>query len=147
MMIDELSTAGAIPVLEMTLRFAGARQRIIAHNIANLDTPGFRPADASPQAFQKTLREAVDERNARTGGEQGELHWRDTKEIRHAGADGRIELVPQTPSSNILFHDRNNRDLERTMQDLAENVGVYRISADLLRSRYEVLKSAIAERV
>jgi hypothetical protein len=33
------------------------------------------------------------------------------------------------------------------MQDHAENAGVYRIAADLLRSRYSQLKEAIAERV
>jgi flagellar basal body rod protein FlgB len=47
----------------------------------------------------------------------------------------------------VLFHDRNNRDLERLMQGLAENTTTYRVAADLLRSRYDVLRTAISQRV
>jgi flagellar basal-body rod protein FlgB len=148
MLIDELSNSGAIPALEMTLRFAGARQRLLAHNVANLSTPDFRPVDVSPEGFQKMLREAVEKRSERTGVEGGELPWRPTREIRRAepGSGTEIELRPATPSKNILFHDRNNRDMERTMQDLAENMGVYRVASDLLRTRFDLLRSAIAER-
>jgi flagellar basal body rod protein FlgB len=83
---------------------------------------------------------AVDDRNARTGGEQGDLRWSETSEVKHAKGDGGLRLEPTTASPNILFHDRNNRDLERTMQDLVENTAVYRMSADLLKSRYDLLR-------
>lgn len=146
-MINDLVNAGAIPSLELTMRFAGARQRLIAHNIANLSTPDFRQLDVAPADFAHALRSAIDERRERTGGEIGELRVKSTRQIRF-GADGAgsVSLTPRTPSGNILFHDRNNRDLERLMQDNAENVAVYRLSAELLRSRFEILRSAIAER-
>lgn len=145
MLITDLANSGAIPSLEASLKFAGARQRIIAHNIANLSTPDFRPVDADPAQFAQILRKAVDERRARTGGEHGELRLKGNRQIEFT-PDGRVALNPRTPSGNILFHDRNNRDLERLMQDNAENVAAYRLSAELLRSRYELLKAAIAER-
>lgn len=145
MLIGDIANSGAIPALELMAKFAGARQRIISHNIANLDTPNFIPTDASPAAFQQALGEAVAERRARTGGEHGDLQFTDTRQV-DVTADGQVLLTPGTPSGNILFHDRNNRDLERLMQDNAENVGAFRVATDLLRSRYEILKSAIAER-
>ena len=58
-----------------------------------------------------------------------------------------MELHPKTPSRGILFHDRNNRDLERMMQDLAENVAVFRIVTDLLKNQYSKIRDAISERV
>ncbi len=145
-MIESLGTAGAIPALEMTLQFAGARQRVIAHNIANIDTPNFQPKDADPGEFQKVLGEAVQQRRERNGGTSGALEWKESRQIRR-GPGGTLRLDPQTPSGNVLFHDRNSRDLERTMQDLVENAGVYRVATDLLRSRYQIIQSAIAERV
>ncbi len=145
-MIEGLSNAGATPVLEMMLRFAGQRQRIIAHNIANLDTPDFRPADVSPTTFQATMARAVDQRRARTGGEHGALAWKETPELVRDDA-GELRLVPRTPSGNVLFHDRNNRDLERLMQDLAENSVAFRTAADLLRSRMDVIRAAISQRL
>jgi flagellar basal body rod protein FlgB len=92
------------------------------------------------------LAEAVEERDARTGGQDGELRWSETSEVKHEGGGG-LRLEPTTASGNILFHDRNNRDLERNMQDLVENTAVYRVSADLLKNQYDQLRSAIAERV
>jgi len=144
MFMDEVTSSGAMPALEMTMRFAGARNRILAHNIANLDTPNFQPMDVSTSGFQQQLRQAVDDRRARTGG-QGELNLQATREVQ-AGAGGALQLRPRTPGTNILFHDRNNRDLEKTVQDLVENVGVFRISADLLRGKYESLRLAMTER-
>jgi flagellar basal-body rod protein FlgB len=145
MLIDEIGNSGAIPVLEATLRFAGARQKLIAHNIANADTPDFREQDVDPRGFEQILRVAVDERRKRTGGEHGALRLRSSRQVE-LGADGTLELRPRTPSGNILFHDRNDRDLEKLMQANAENVGVYRATAELLKSRFDLLKSAIAER-
>lgn len=147
-LMSDITSSGALPALEMTIRFAGQRQRIIAHNIANLTTPDFRPADVSPQAFQSALSEAIDDRRARTAG-QGELHLPQTREIRQrmSPSGGQLVLRPRTPASGVLAHDRNNADLERLMQDLAENTAVFRTAVDLLRSRGELIKGAIAQRV
>lgn len=146
MFIDELTSSGAIPSLELSVRFAAERQRMIAHNVANLSTPDYRPMNVSPRDFQKALAEAVDRRRTRTGGESGSLDFQGTREVSIA-RDGRMTLSPRTPSPGILAHDRNNRDFERTMQDLVENAAAFRVATDLLRSRYQILGSAIAERV
>lgn len=146
MFVDDLLSSGSIPVLEATLRFAGARQQIINHNIANLETPDFRPMDVSPQAFQRALSQAIQKRREAGGGMTGALDLGSTDEIR-TGASGEMELTPRTASGNILFHDRSNSDLERLMQANAENAMVYKMSGELLRSRYAMLRDAMAERV
>ncbi len=144
-MIKDLANAGAMPALELTLRFAGARQKIIAHNIANLDTPNFQPKDVSPEEFQGVLADAIQTRRSGGGGASGEFEWRETRQIRRSGADG-LRLEPRSESPGVLYHDRNNRDLERTMQDMVENAGMYRVASDLLRQRYSLLRAAIGER-
>ena len=145
MLIGDITNAGAIPVLEMTAKFAAARQRVIAHNVANIDTPGFLPLDLSTTEFQNQLRSAVEDRRTRNGS-VGELKFKGTDQVR-VGSDGQLRIVPKSSGGNILFHDRNNRDLERLMQSNAENVAVFRVSTELLRSRYDILRSAMAERV
>ncbi len=144
-MINDLSSSGAIPALEMTLRFAGARQRVIAHNVANIDTPGFQPKDVSPRHFQEVLGEAIDARRAGDAGSGDGFEWRESRQIRHDGRGG-LTLEPLSESPGVLFHDRNNRDLERTMQAMVENAGMYRVASDLLRQRYSMLRAAISER-
>jgi len=146
MLIQDLASAGSLPVLSEMLRFAGQRQRLLTHNIANMDTPDFRPLDASPADFQNALRTAVEARRARTGGERGEIDLVETGEVVRS-SDGGMSLKPKTPSAGILFHDRNNRDLERMMQDLAENGMVYRMTTDLMRRQGDLLRTAISQRV
>lgn len=145
MFIDDVTSSGAMPVLEATMRFAGARNRILTHNIANLSTPDFRPTDVSTTGFQSQLRKAVEDRRGRTGGGHGQLDVKDSREVQFSPS-GNIRLRPTTAGSGILFHDRNNRDLEKSVQDIVENVGVFRVASDLLRSKYETLRIAMTER-
>ena len=144
MLIDGLSNAGAIPALELAMRYAARRQDLIAHNIANLDTPEFIAKDVRPAEFQRVLGEAIDRRRAARGA--GELEWDETREMR-TGPDGGLSLEPRTPAGGVLFHDRGSRDLERMMQDLAENAGMFRVASEMLRGRVGSLRNAIAERV
>lgn len=146
MIIDQVTNAGAMPTLELVMRFAGQRQRQIAHNVANLSTPDFQPVDASVSGFQDTLRDAIQARRARTGGMQGELSWEPTRELAR-GPRGELEVHAGTPSGGVLFQDRNNRDLERLMQQVAENAAAFRIASDLMRQQTSMMRSAMAERV
>lgn len=146
MFINDVINSGSVPTLELAVRFAGQRQALINHNIANIDTPDFRPLDASPAQFRRMLARAIDDRRARTGGEIGSLDWKATEELRR-DSDGELSLTPRTPARGILFHDRNNRDLERLMQDNAENGAAYRVAVDMLKNRHDALRAAISERV
>ena len=141
-MIDMVTNAGALPTLELSVRFAARRQEILAHNIANLSTPDFQPLEAPVEEFRDVLRDAVRERRARTGGHHGELDWKGTRQIVR-GPGGQLRLNPTTPSGNIMFHDRNNRDLERAMQDLAENAAAFQVASELLRNRMQALRGAV----
>jgi flagellar basal-body rod protein FlgB len=145
-LLDAVISAGPMPALELTMQFAARRQAVLAHNIANIDTPNFLPIDVSVPAFQRTLAQAIDARRAAGGGMHGPLDWKPTRELAQE-PDGRLRLVPRTPSPGILFHDRNNRDVERLMQDLAENVGVFRLATDLMRHHASRVRDALAERV
>ena len=145
-MLGDITSYGALPALEASMRFAAARHPLILNNIANLSTPDYRPMDVSVEGFQKALRQAIDERRTANGGQSGSLPLSDSREVGVL-ADGRLALRPSTPSDNILFHDRNNRDLERTMQSLVENSTVFRVSTELIKNRFDLLRSAIAERV
>lgn len=49
----DLTRNGPIALAENRLAWLDARQRILARNVANADTPGFRPSDAVP--FQEVM--------------------------------------------------------------------------------------------
>lgn len=136
-----------MPAAEMLLKFAGQRQKIIAHNIANIDTPNFQTKDVDPQAFQEMLGDAIGKRRKKNGGAFGALEWKESAEVRKVGRGNDFKLTPTSSGGGILHHDRNDRDLERMMQDMVENATAYRVAADLLRSQRNQLQNAIAQRV
>tara|TARA_R110002096_G_scaffold435816_4_gene663281 strand:- start:89562 stop:90008 length:447 start_codon:yes stop_codon:yes gene_type:complete len=147
MLIGNLESSGAMPAAEMLLKFAGQRQKIIAHNIANIDTPNFQTKDVDPQAFQEMLGDAIGKRRKKNGGAFGALEWKESNEIKRIGRGNDFQLNPTSSQGGILHHDRNDRDLERMMQDMVENATAYRVAADLLRSQRNQLQNAIAQRV
>lgn len=146
MFIEHISNAGALPALRAMMSFAAQRQKLIAHNIANFETPNFQPVDVSPQTFQAALADAVAERRASNGGTHGAVNLGRSDEFEQ-GANESLLLRPRTPVGGVLTHDRNSSDLERTMQSLVENAATFRVAADLYRARTGVMKKAFGERV
>lgn len=148
MILDDVLSSGALPALEATMRFAGQRNRLIGHNIANISTPNFQQKDVSPRDFQQWLARAVDERRAKTGGGHGELELElDSDRQFRVQRGGGFEIEPLKSNGGVLAHDRNNRDVELLMQDLAENLAAYQVATDLMRSQMGTIAVAISQRV
>ena len=144
MFIRDLVTADELPALEQSLRFSAQRQRVIAHNIANIDTPNFQPLDVSISGFRETLGRALEDREKAWGGKRGALELRETRELKRNDR-GLLELRPSTEGDNILFHDRNNRSLERLMQQLQENTAEFTTTTELMRAKMDLLRTAVDE--
>ena len=144
-MIQGMFNSGSLPVLERLLQFTEQRQAALAHANANLSTPGVRPADLSVADFQAALRQAIDQRRASAAGVSGPLALRDTAQL-HFRPD-RLDAIAEPTNDNVLFHDDNNRDVERLMQHLAENALMHRTGIELMRSEFSRLQTAIRGRV
>ncbi|MFA9478642.1 flagellar basal body rod protein FlgB [Phycisphaerales bacterium AB-hyl4] len=144
-MIEGLFDRGAMQSVERLVQFTGERHRMLTDNIANLSTPNFRPRDVDPGEFRSALRQAQDQRRDSKTPNAGRLEMRNTRNMTFQ-RDG-IDTRPRAMNRNILFHDRNNRDLERTMQDLAENTLAHNVGIELLKNEFDMLKIAIRERM
>jgi flagellar basal-body rod protein FlgB len=145
-MLTELVNSEGIDVLSRTLQFAGQRHKLIVHNVANLTTPKYRPLDVNPKAFREALSEAVKERREAHDSKGGKpFRPKDTRQIEFGRES--MRLNPKPSGQNVMFHDQNDRDLERIMQDLAENTMVYRQATDFLNSRFKLLQTAIKGRL
>ena len=140
-MIDGLLGNSSLPALERSLQFMGARQKLLVGNIANAETPGFRPVDVDPRVFQGALREALD---ADEIDAQGSLSFEDSSAVSFG--NGSAELKPEILGDNIMFHDGNDRSMERLMQRLSENVYAFRAASQLIRGQFDLINTAIRER-
>ncbi len=144
MFISSITDRGATPALVATLAYTQARHRVIAENVANWGTPGYRTKRLDPQLFQEALGEALDERKKGAG---RAFEVPSTAQF-HTDSRGGLRLTPVTePAENVLFHDGSNMSIERQMADLAENAMTHEMATTMLRGRFEGLRKAIRGRL
>lgn len=144
-MIAGLFDNGSLPSLERVVQFTSQRQKLLAGNAANLTTPYYKPTDLDPKSFQQALGDAIDKRRGGVNPTGGPLEMSDTDQLSFN--PGGIDATPIESNDNILFHDQNNRDIERLMQRIAENTLAHNAAVDLVRNQFEMLEVAIRERI
>jgi len=144
MLLDDMFDRGSIPVLERVIEFTEQRQRLLAHNIANIDTPSYQTQDLDVDGFQRMLTRAVDRRR---DGLRRPTVFRGTSTVG-IDAGGHVQAKALTPATgNVLFHDGNNRNAEKLMADLARNEIQHNMAFRLLRNQMQLLQTAIRGRV
>ncbi len=137
------SGKGQLPVVRRSAEFAEKRHKLIANNIANMDTPGYRAKDLDTKSFFKALRTAIDERekhHPRTFEFEGGRNI----DISPYGKANYRTIVP--PDSATLRHDGNNVEVEHEMTKMVKNTFYYKFCTQRMQSVYRKLKSAVVGR-
>lgn len=124
-----------IGALNTSLNLRLLNQNVIASNIANADTPGYK---AQRVEFETKLREVLDAGGA---SEAQKLH---------AKSKGVSETDPVNPEiyddpNGIESLDGNTVDRAQEMARMAENQILYDASVELLKKKLGMLRYAISE--
>ena len=135
-MINSLFQNTAIPALEQVVNFAQTRHNVLAGNIANIDTPGYRMRDLSPEKFQERLKTALTERD--------ELRTSVQVSPGHA-AENPLASV-STSLVDLLHHDDTNVNLEQQILAIAKNELQHNTALTIMASQFRLLQAAISER-
>ena len=137
-MYSSMFESTTIPMLQEVLNFAEARHTVLAGNIANLDTPGYKVRDLSVDDFQTRLKEAIQQSHQppapRSPGEP------DQEE------DLMFAKVSEDPKS-ILYHDNSNVGLEYQVTEMVKNQIQHNLALSLLTSQFHMLRAAISGQV
>lgn len=139
-MIRSISNETADKAIVAALNGLMARQKAIANNLANVDTPGFK---ASEVRFEERLREAL----AREGERQPIMLV--TDHPRHISTTARSvdlvkpEVIRLANTTNRI--DGNNVDIDREMVKLAETTLSYNALVQLISSRIALGRYLINE--
>lgn len=141
-MIEAILNRLANPAIDKMLSFTEARHRVIAENVANIDTPGYRTKQLDPGLFQKALRRAIDAQKREPA---APMSVGRTREFRDQ--DGQLVVTPSLePTENLLFHDGTNARIEKEMSELASNTMMHQLSVEFLNNHYRMLKRSITGR-
>ncbi len=92
-----------------------ARQKLVASNIANIDTPGYKAKDIDFQF-----------------------------EFHQASAQGQAPNVVDTPGL-VVKSDGNNVSLDREARLLSENALRFNVASNLMKAQLKIVESAIKE--
>lgn len=137
-MLPELFQSSSVPLLEQVVNFSQARHNVLAGNIANIDTPGYRTRDLSPELFQARLKEALEERDA----------LRRSQGLRGAYPEGVDPLAESGRNlESILRHDGVNVGIEGQVTEIAKNQVQHNMALAIMNSQFRLINTAISERV
>ena len=145
-MLSSMFDSTTIPVLEQVVNFTQARHGVLAGNIANLDTPGYKTRDLSPEEFQSRLQEAIDARKDRQLSPSYEINaalaGRDPERIWQG--DGMDEVRESIKS--VLYHDNSDVSIEQQVAEIGKNQAQHNMALQIMLSQFRLLRSAITER-
>ena len=130
--------------LTQVIAFTNERVKVLADDVANIDTPGYRMRDLDVERFNKTLSRAIAQSS------------RQNPNSSSIGLPSIDDLDTNLGSSNnpnaadlrgIVFHDDNDRSIEKLMVQVTKNAGRHAQAATLLRKQVELLQLVISENV
>ena len=124
---SKIQFSGTDAYLRAAMGGLAARQRAIANNVANIDTPNFK---ASEVRFEDTLKTAISRGRPGTATNQTTLN----------AAASRSSLIDSTSARG----DGNNVDIDREMEMLGESNLTYSALTQVMSSRISILKSVIS---
>ncbi|NHM28202.1 flagellar basal body rod protein FlgB [Desulfofundulus sp. TPOSR] len=132
----DLFASPILVALQKQLDAAALTQRVIAHNVANVNTPGFKKSSVS---FTEELRRALGE----------DVLPLVTSDPRHIGAPvplARVEPTVVKEEGTTMGYNGNNVDIDQEMVNLAANTLTYQAAARALGDRLSLLTYVIRGR-
>jgi flagellar basal-body rod protein FlgB len=145
-MLSSMFQSSTIPVLEQVLHFTEARHGVLAGNIANVDTPGYKTRDLSPELFQERLKEAVETVQQPISPTYQSYNGK-TFGAAERGAN-RHEAIRNVAGSmkSILRHDLGDVSLEKQINEIVKNQQEHNLAASIMSAQFRLLRAAITER-
>jgi flagellar basal-body rod protein FlgB len=137
-MVPGLFDSTTIPVLQEVLSFASSRHHVLAGNVANADTPGYRVRDLSVDTFQQRLKEYVH-------AQEGPSELTSPGRVGHNPGDP-LQHVRDSMKS-IQYLDDSDVGMEQQVTEIAKNQFMYNLAVAIMNSQFRKLQVAISERV
>jgi flagellar basal-body rod protein FlgB len=149
-MLSSLFQSSSLPVLEQVVNFTEARHGVLAGNIANLDTPGYKTRDLSPEMFQQQLKEAIEAKNQAVSptslGDVADLTPGETAVQHQARTVAAFDKVKGSMKS-ILRHDGDDVSMEQQVNEMVKNQQQHNLAINIMSAQFRLLRAAITERV
>jgi flagellar basal-body rod protein FlgB len=122
-----------VALLSHALDYRSARQNVISGNLANVDTPGYRPKELN---FDQALRKAVEKDGI-------SLNKTDRKHFPNPGDPTTGKGSHTIESLEGEVSESNQLNIDKEMAKMVQNNLLYEASAKLLARKFDSLRMAI----
>jgi flagellar basal-body rod protein FlgB len=149
-MLSSLFQSSTIPVLEQVVNFTEARHGVLAGNVANLDTPGYKTRDLSPTLFRERLKEAIETRHQPTSPtHEGDALGLSPTYNPQRRQDKQLAAFQKVKDSmkSIVRHDGDDVSMEHQVNEIMKNQQQHSLAIHIMSAQFRLLKAAITERV
>jgi flagellar basal-body rod protein FlgB len=133
----DLDKISVIKAITRRMDWLGERQRVLAENVANADTPGYKPKDLKQVSFGELVRAsqlpggvaATQPGHLRSLSGRGSESWRTSRDKSYETA----------PNGNAV-------NLEQQMMNVAETQAEHNLMTNLYRKQVGMLRKALGNR-
>lgn len=127
----KLFSSDSMKLLERSLSYSSLKQRTIANNIANVDTPNYKAKDVS---FHSQLQSEL----------EGSFKAKRT-DPRHIpfGSSETANFHVYSKQNTSYKHNGNNVDIDLEMAEMAKNQIYYNVLVERMSSKFNGLKEAL----
>ena len=121
--------------LEAAIKFRQMRQELMASNIANADTPGYK---AKRLDFEEALARAIDVDNELSMKSSDQKHF----DVGNGGFDNLAPHVYEDPNG-VVSENGNTVERDKELAAMAENQIMYNAAVQLMNKKLGMMKYAI----
>lgn len=122
--------------LRKGLSASSLKQQVIANNIANINTPGYKKQDVN---FEDEFKRAV--RNKY----EPLMHQTDSRHLPGGRGIGSVKISVNTIKGTAMRYDGNNVDIDEEMSKLSENGLRFNATAQLMSIKFNTLRTVVNE--
>ncbi|SRR5690625_508461 len=118
-----------IQQLELGLKYSSVKNKTIANNIANVDTPHYKAKDVS---FKQHLNDAEARFEAKR------------THMRHLPFSSHEQQIVTTTRKNVTYNNNGNSvDIDNEMAELAKNQLYYEALVDRINGKFNSIKTVL----
>lgn len=137
-MLERILNSGTQMLLQRSLDVASLRNEVIANNIANVDTPGFKRNEV---IFEDKIRSAMAGYN-----DNGKLKITNSRHIQIQSDTSPVEPEIRTMNDLSYRNDGNNVDIDVETAKMSKNKVFYDALGQSMGSELKLLRVAITGR-
>lgn len=121
-MFDKILNSDSIRILKKLQSYTILKQKVIANNIANVETPGFKAKDVRfAEEFERALK-------------SGDIN-----------SAMQVKPIVYTRNDLPVRNDGNNVDIDKEIVELQKNKLRFEVYTEMLRKKYKMLKEAFTD--